>query len=88
MATNPARKKINPTQSAESPINVIKEATCPTSTGKSTLGYLVGIDDKGDALFKLTMVSGGGRWRWYVVIQRFYRFRADNLAEPATGIGG
>ena len=62
MATNPARKKINPTQSAESPINVIKEATCPTSTGKSTLGYQVGIDKKGEAHFKLASNSGGGHF--------------------------
>ena len=36
MATNRASKKTNPTAVADQSITVIKEATCPTNTGKGT----------------------------------------------------
>ena len=62
MATNPARKRAKPVDSADSPITVIREATCPTSTGKSTLGYNVGIDDSGETHFKITSNTGGGHF--------------------------
>lgn len=62
MATNPARKKSNPADQADQSINIIKESTCPTSTGKSTLGYQVGVDEGGGVLFKLTSNSGGGNF--------------------------
>jgi hypothetical protein len=44
----------------ENPIQVIKEATCPTSSGKSTLGYQVGIDDSGAIHLKVSSNDGGG----------------------------
>lgn len=62
MATNPARKKSTSAKSAEAGFTLLKEATCPTSTGKSTLGYQVGIDEKGDLQFKLTSNTGGGHF--------------------------
>jgi hypothetical protein len=65
MATNAARKKSNPTESLstdDSPITAIKEATCPSFTGKSTLGFQIGTDKKGEADFKLTFNSGGGQF--------------------------
>ncbi|MEH6571307.1 MAG: hypothetical protein V7709_19655 [Halioglobus sp.] len=62
MATNAARTKTNTTESSDSAIKVIKDATCPTSTGKSTLGYQVGVDDKDESHFKLTSNSGAGHF--------------------------
>ena len=62
MATNAARKKSNSTESNDSLITSIREATCPSSTGKSTLGYQIGTDEKGDLQFKLTSNSGGGHF--------------------------
>ena len=59
----PAKKstanKINP-NNPENPIQVLKEDTCPTSSGKSTLGYQVGIDESGEIFFKLVSNTGGG----------------------------
>jgi hypothetical protein len=62
MATNATRKKTNSPESSDSPITVIKETTCPSSTGKSTLGYQIGTDEKGSVHFKLTSNSGGGHF--------------------------
>ena len=53
----PAKKspatKINPVQ-------VLKEANCPTSSGKSNLGYQVGTDDSGAIYLKVSSNDGGG----------------------------
>jgi hypothetical protein len=65
MATSRARKTSNSTESQtadDSPIIVIKDATCLSSTGKSTLGYQIGTDEKGSVHFKLTSNSGGGQF--------------------------
>jgi hypothetical protein len=62
MATNRARKKSTSAKSTESGFTLLKEATCPTSTGKSTLGYQIGIDEEGDLQFKLTSNTGGGHF--------------------------
>jgi hypothetical protein len=48
--------KTNP----ETPVQVLKEGTCPTSSGKSTLGYQVGIDDSGAILLRVSSNDGGG----------------------------
>jgi hypothetical protein len=47
---------------ADSTIQILKEATCPTSSGKSTLGYQVGVDNSGGIFFKIVSNSGGGFW--------------------------
>jgi len=62
MALKPAHKKIDSTESLDSSINVIKEATCLSNTGKSMLGYQIGKDAKGGVYFKLTSNSGGGHF--------------------------
>ena len=62
MAPKPTRKKSNSTESSDSPINVIKETSCLSSTGKSTLDYQVGMDKKGEIMFRLTCNSGGGHF--------------------------
>lgn len=41
-------------------IQILKEATCPTSSGKSTLGYQIGINDKGAIHLKVSSNDGGG----------------------------
>ena len=48
--------------STENPIQVLKEATCPTSSGKSTLGYQIGTSEKGEVHFKLAYNSGTGHF--------------------------
>ena len=44
----------------ESPIQVLKEANCLTSSGKSKLGYQIGIDDSGAIYLKVASNDGGG----------------------------
>ena len=44
----------------EPKINIIKDATCQTSSGKSTLGYQVGIDESGATVLSIRYNSGGG----------------------------
>jgi hypothetical protein len=60
MATkkSPATKK-NP-ENPQNPVQILKEATCPTSSGKSILGYQVGTDDSGAIFLKVTSNDGGG----------------------------
>ena len=48
------------TTNHDSAIQVLKQSTCPTSTGKSDLGYEIGTDTTGDIHFKITSNSGGG----------------------------
>ena len=43
-------------------IKILKEATCPTSSGKSTLTYQVGKDDTGAIFLKVSGNDGGGFW--------------------------
>ena len=51
--------KINP-NNPESPVQVLKEDTCPTSSGKSTLGYQVCADESGAIHLKVSSNDGGG----------------------------
>jgi hypothetical protein len=46
--------------STENPIQVLKEGTCPTSSGKSNLGYQVGADKSGGIHLKVNSNDGGG----------------------------
>ena len=47
---------------SETDIQVIKEATCPTSSGKSTLTYQVGMSETGEPLLRVSNNDGGGFW--------------------------
>ena len=60
MATkkSPATKK-NP-ENPKNPVQVLKEANCPTSSGKSILGYQVGTDGSGAIHLKVSSNDGGG----------------------------
>ena len=64
--------KINP-KTPETPVQILKEGTCPTSSGKSTLGYQVGIDDTGAIQLRVSSNDGGGffsnEWISYPDIQ-------------------
>ena len=51
--------KINP-ENPKSPVQVLKEGSCPTSSGKSILGYQVGTDDSGAIYLKVASNDGGG----------------------------
>ena len=43
-------------------IQILKEATCPTSSGKSTLTYQVGKDESDVIYLKISGNDGGGFW--------------------------
>ena len=60
MATkkSPATKK-NPDK-PKTPVQTLKEANCPTSSGKSILGLQVGTDDSGEIYLKVASNDGGG----------------------------
>ena len=51
--------KLNP-KFPENPIQVLKEANCPTSSGKSTLTHLTGVDESGAIHLKVSSNDGGG----------------------------
>jgi hypothetical protein len=51
--------KINP-ENPQNPVQVLKEANCPTSSGKSILGYQAGTDDSGAIYLKVASNDGGG----------------------------
>lgn len=42
------------------PLRIIKIGTCPTLTGKSTLGYHIGCNDQAEIFFRMASNSGGG----------------------------
>jgi hypothetical protein len=65
-------KKINP-KNPETPVQILTDGTCPTSSGKSTLGYQIGVDDSGAILLRVSSNDGGGffsnEWISYPDIQ-------------------
>jgi hypothetical protein len=56
---NSTATKKNP-ESPKNPVQILKEANCPTSSGKSILGYQVGSDDSGAIFLKVASNDGGG----------------------------
>ncbi|TDG11653.1 hypothetical protein E2F43_18250 [Seongchinamella unica] len=58
---------------SDNTIQVMKQSNCPTSSGKSKLGYSIGIDEAGEIYLKLTSNSGGGffseEWVDFTAIQ-------------------
>jgi hypothetical protein len=69
----PVKKKATTNDNPTANIQVLKEATCNTSTGKSTLGYQVGVDAGGEIHLIITTNTGGGffsvEWVAYSAIQ-------------------
>ena len=53
-------KSTNTNHDPESPIQVLKQGTCPTSSGKSNLGYAVGVDESDAIHLKISSNDGGG----------------------------
>jgi hypothetical protein len=51
--------KINP-ENPKNPVQVLKEDSCPTSSGKSILGYQVGTNNSGAIFLKVSSNDGGG----------------------------
>lgn len=55
------------------PIQAIKDSTCRTSSGKSTLGYQVGVDEAGEIHLRVSSNDGGGffskEWVSHTAIQ-------------------
>ena len=60
MATKKSQATRLNSDKPENPIQVLKEGTCPTSSGKSTLGYQIGIDEAGSIHLKVASNDGGG----------------------------
>jgi hypothetical protein len=79
--------KLNP-DNPGNPVQVLKEATCFTSNGKSILGYQVGKDDSGEIFMQLTSNSGGGfftsEWISYTAIQK--ALKAWPADQPITSM--
>ncbi len=59
-STAMSKVEASSTDDSEKNIQVLKEATCPTTSGKSTLGYQIALDKSGEILFKLISNTGGG----------------------------
>ena len=55
-------KSAKTNDNTENAIQVLKESTCKTSSGKSTLTYQVGVDESGDIHLKISGNDGGGFW--------------------------
>ena len=75
-------------ESNEPEVTIIKEATCLTSNGKSTLGYQGGTDQSGERCLKLTSNSGGGffssEWIAYSAIEK--ALKAWPADQPITSM--
>ena len=61
----PARKKATTNDKPQTDIQflkeaALKEAACPTSSGKSTLGYLIKADNSGEIFLTVVSNTGGG----------------------------
>lgn len=69
----PKSKAAPSNDTTENPNQVLKQGTCPTSSGKSTLGYEVGMDDSGEIHLRVSSNNGGGffsnEWVSYTAIQ-------------------
>jgi hypothetical protein len=55
-------KSAEASDSTDDLISAIREATCPTSSGKFTLSYQMGRNDSGDIFIKVSGNDGGGFW--------------------------
>ncbi|WP_417660020.1 hypothetical protein [Pseudidiomarina sp.] len=49
-----------PPEDTDKPIRVLKEGSCPSLTGRSTLGYELGLDDQSDLYLRLVSNTGSG----------------------------
>ena len=49
-----------PPEDTDKPIRVLKEGSCPSLTGRSTLGYELGLDDHSELYLRLVSNTGSG----------------------------
>ena len=49
-----------PLEDTDKPIRVLKEGSCPSLTGRSTLGYELGLDDHSELYLRLVSNTGSG----------------------------
>jgi hypothetical protein len=63
--------KINP-KTPETPVQILKEGTCPTSSGKSNLGYQIGGDDSGAIQLRVASNDGGGFFSKVILINSLF----------------
>tara|TARA_R110002072_G_scaffold302016_1_gene483404 strand:+ start:6266 stop:6802 length:537 start_codon:yes stop_codon:yes gene_type:complete len=68
-----AKSKAATNDATDEPIQTIKDSTCRTSSGKSTLGYQVGVDEAGEIHLRVSSNDGGGffsnEWVSHTAIQ-------------------
>lgn len=56
----PAIPAVLPPEASDKPIRVLKEGSCPSLTGRSTLGYELGLDDHSELYLRLISNTGSG----------------------------
>jgi len=56
----PETVPVTPPEDADKPIRVLKEGRCPSLTGRSTLGYELGLDDHSELYLRLASNTGTG----------------------------
>ncbi len=56
----PATPAVSPPEDTDKPIRVLKEGSCPSLTGRSTLGYELGLDDQSELYLRLVSNTGSG----------------------------
>lgn len=83
MATSKRKSKA---ESSVSNIRVISTKTCSSLSGKSTITYMLGLDQNDDLHFRLHENSGGGFFNdeWYPALAFAEALRAAGGAESVT----
>ena len=87
MSTKKTATKKNP-KNPETPVQVLREATCKSLEGSATLTYQIGIDDDGTILFKISGNTGGGFWsaEWVSFTDIQAAFEAWGTDTPITSM--
>lgn len=75
----------DPSASTPTPtFRVIKISTCPSLTGKSTLGYHIGCNDQSEIFFRMSSNSGGGYFSPEWVSLKAIQDALDKAPKPLT----
>jgi hypothetical protein len=68
-------------------LRILKKAKCPSTSGKSTLTYHIGVNDEGDVFFRIAENNGGGffsaEWVALEDIQQALDKSPDNITSVA-----
>ena len=66
-------------------IKILKNDTCPSISGKSTLKYQIGADDDDTIFLRITGSSGGGFFsNEWIALQDIQKTIADGKKNPRT----